>query len=320
LPKALADKSKQVPILTGLILIGGLIGAVTASLLIFLTSSWLDVFFKTNVFDGLVFYICAWSFLSTMNALMVETNRGLLQIKVAIIANGLITSSLVCLGLLLAQSLAWHIGLDTLIAAYCVASLLSVILSFWALVRHGYMTYHGFNFVEMKEKLPEVMSLAKLTFATSFMLIIINQSSIWIVSHQLTLQDVGYFGLVIRLMGLLGTPFVILSSFMPPIISSLFAKGDYHKIVKVGRAVIQGLLVYGVIILLFWWNFGEWFILTFFGESYLLVSSLMMLMIYGVIVRFLFGLKGAVVGHIILTTLPAIISFIIMRQELGEKL
>ena len=57
LPKALADKSKQVPILTGLILIGGLIGAVTASLLIFLTSSWLDVFLKPM-------YLMDWFFIS----------------------------------------------------------------------------------------------------------------------------------------------------------------------------------------------------------------------------------------------------------------
>lgn len=357
LPKNIAENRRAVYMVTLLLLMVGVIGALGITFLIYLLSGLFDQAFATNVFKTLLFYICLWSFLSTTNTLLAEINRGLLQIRTAIAVSGVISSSSVCAILLVNEWQGISINMEGLLMLYCFSSIICIAVSLLSIFRNQHMKIHWDN-ESWQPQLQAIVDLAKISFVTSILLVVINQASTWVVSSMLTIEAMGYFGLLIRFQGLIGMPLMIMRSFLPANISSLYSQNRYEQIFHINRIVTLGLVVYGIAALLGWYTMGTIFIVTFFGEAYLILDDLMTFAIIATIGRYLFGIapslmevcdknrqymkittssgiigmsmlvpltntygmNGAVAGHMLMTIMPAFLCYIVIKYHLQEKM
>lgn len=232
-----------------------------------------------------VLWVIAFSFQS----LLAECFRGLYDIKLATLFQGL-SANLLLLALLASTWLVYRQASLKLILVYMVitvaASALVAAILFYMRIR---------NFPRRPASGYGVREILRVTWPlliTNLTILALSQTSIWILGMYSTDEDIALYGAAIRLITLVAMPLMIANAVLPPVITELFTLGDYRKLERVLRtsAFITGLpalaVVAGFIL------FSEFILARIFGEFYVQASSILFILSIGQIVNIWAGSSG----------------------------
>ena len=238
----------------------GLVGSLVVSTTVGLAAAvWHPL--GIEVYAGIVMGV--WLFVLAMQNLLAETFRGFLNIRLAAIFGGLISSWLAVVALAVVWALGKKLGLlETLLiltasiaisASLGVANLRTVLLKLPRPREH---------------RLAETVQLAVPFLVTGLVLIIVAQIDIWMLVAFSSSEQVALYGVTSKLAVIVAAPLVITNGVVPPVIAQHVAQRRMRELEVMLRdsatiAAIPSLIF--VVVLSLW---GTELLRLLFGSAY----------------------------------------------------
>lgn len=258
--------------------------------LIFFAGEWVAInLFKDPKIVGVINLVAFWMVALSFQQIIVETFRGLHDIKMASLFSGAISNFLMVLVL----CILFYLGKGDfylVIKLFTLAAIISVIISAYILKRRLVIlkkekyNYNSDNIV--KDAWP--------LWITSISVFILTYSDLWIVTYFLSKTDVALYGSSAKLLIILSLVVSLSYAVLPPIISEMNKRGEFKKLQNVLRSFAFGnsLVVSPIFLIII--IFPGYILELFFGESYIAASSVLIILSIGKIFNVITGMRGYV--------------------------
>jgi len=277
------EQGKIKHIITIVLLMATLGVFLSASALLFGLNDWLAIeLFDAPILANLTGIIILWFILFTCQQMMAEIYRGYNDIKLATLFNGLLTSILSAILLIVFYNsyrvFALSEVINLIICAYLISVLFSSLLLWYKLLP---VANERISMVKARETLTEISVIAWPLWITSLALLALTQVDVWLLGVFRTQEEVAIYSIAARLIIIISIPLIVVNAVIPPIISQLHAQKNTRKLQKILRLTatlssIPAIIALGVFIF-----FGD-FILTFiFGKFYQSSTEILVILSIG---------------------------------------
>jgi O-antigen/teichoic acid export membrane protein len=269
---------------------------VVGMLVIFYAGEWMSIYFfddpkMITIINLAAFWMVALSF----QQILVETYRGLHDIKMATLFGGVVVNTI------LVVIFSFMLYLDKsdyymIVQVSTIAVIINVLISLYILSRRlRVLRKEKYEF-----KGASIVNDAWPLWLTTISVFVLTQSDLWIVSYFLHKTDVALYGSSLRLMMALSLIVSLSYAVLPPIISEMNKKGEFAKLQNVLRAFAFGnsLLVAPIFLIIL--LFPSYVLEVLFGESYIGASTVLILLSIGKLFNVVTGIRGYVLmltGH-----------------------
>lgn len=245
------------------------LGLTAAALVALVVVSPAGSWFASNVFDtsrldDVLFLVSGFIILRVLGQLRAEIFRGFKDIRLASLFAGVDANvvAVILLGLLFL--LAPAAATLTIVLGMVVAAWIpGIALGYW-LLRRRMRTLVGPGNVSGRT----VFSIAWPMLVVGIGSLLLAHADLWIVGSTQPAEDTAVYGAVLRLVGLISVPIVIVNGAVPPFIAELYTKGHLRQMEQMLRvssalAFIPTALVFVVFLL-----FGGGVLEFLFGADY----------------------------------------------------
>ena len=235
-----------------------------------------DRVLHTPLRDGLLLLVAAWIVLLAFRGLLAETFRGLHDLRLATLFEGLLGTLLFILLLCVLYLISGDGALDQVVMLAVIATGISVLTAIILLKSKLGKTGNGTAMVQTRQILLTAWPL----WVTAITLFILGQSDIWVMGIFREQHEVGVYGAVSRLVALVSIPLMIINAVVPPMIAELNTRGHLDVLEKTLRATATFAALpalVAIMIIVFWSGdildiiYGEYYV---GGASVLLVLSI----------------------------------------------
>lgn len=241
-------------------------------------------------------FVAAWVVTMTIQQVLAEIFRGLQDLRMATVFEGLATgvlSAAAFAGLWLASK---EVGLALAAGVSVAASLASVALAAALLVPRVRRMGSG-----TRLRAGPVLTTAWPFLVTGIVLFAVNSGTdVWIIGANLGQSDVARYGAAVRLVGLMASPMLILLSVAPPIIAGLSARGDRARLERAIRTATTVVALPSFVAFLALLVLGEAILTAAYGPFYGSADGVAVVLGAGYLVNVLSGPCGVTLmmtGH-----------------------
>ncbi|HCS12574.1 MAG: hypothetical protein COS82_06215 [Zetaproteobacteria bacterium CG06_land_8_20_14_3_00_59_53] len=234
-------------------------------------------------------WVAAWIVLNALRALAAECLRGLEEIRLATLFEGLFSSLLFALLLLFVWLNRQDISLYQVIVITTCSALLSMLFALYSLGRRVVpLSSHGP--VGVKELLRTGLPL----LGGNIVVVLMTSLGLWVVGYLGTAEDAAQYGAAARVMLLAQFPLLALNAMLPPMIARIHAEGNIQEMERVVRlAASVALLGSGLVMLVFLFWGGDLLALLF-GSFYADARWILVFLCIGVVANAWSGFCGPV--------------------------
>lgn len=262
---------------------GLLNGILTGGLLIILALNdlFIDLFGVTPVLAILGVFLV---FGRAMNGLIVESLRGLHDIKNASIFNLGIANLLTLIAILSLWYVNYIPSLEVVLMVVCAASILSMSWA-WLILRRNLCYWREVDMISMRH----MLFLGFPLFIISISTFIFSQADLWVVGTVIGADAAGLYGAVVRLIQIMFIPLLITNAVLPPIISELWSQSRFVQLERTVRGMctlagIPAVLVLGVFVIM-----SSDILRLVYGDFYIAGSSALILLSIGYMINVYLG-------------------------------
>ena len=257
---------------------------------VFFGGEWIaiNVFNDPKIVD-VVNLIAFWMVALSFQQIIVETFRGLHDIKMATLFSGVISN----LVLVIIFSIMFYLDKSSyyfVIQLFTFAAIISVLVSAFILGRRLIVLSN--EKVEFNSE--NIISDAWPLWITSISVFILTHSDLWIVTYFLNKTDVALYGSSAKLLILLSLVVSLSYAVLPPIISEMNKRGEFVKLQNLLRsfAFANSLIVAPIFLIIL--LFPSYILEVVYGESYVAASSILIILAVGRIFNVITGIRGYV--------------------------
>jgi len=234
-------------------------------------------------------WLAAWIILSALRALAAECLRGVEDIRLATLFEGLLTSLLFALLMFLAW-INWQVvSLYQVIVMTVCAALLSMIVALLALWRRAApLSLHG------PVSAAELLRTGLPLLGGNLVVVIMTSLGLWVVGYLGTASDAAQYGAATRVVLLAQFPLLALNAMLPPMIARMHAEHqmqEMERIIRFGAAVALsacGLVMLGFLL------WGGNLLALLFGAFYADAKWILVFLCVGVVANAWAGFCGPV--------------------------
>lgn len=241
-----------------------MIGVVLAAFYHFLLGDWLaHHLFHSADMAALSDYIALWFILLAIRTYAAESFRGLGDIRLASLFNGLFGNSITLA--LVAAAFVMSINMDithattTVLAGLGISAATALVLLFRQTT----------GFAGAKNlPVPAILSISIPIMLTETMQIALAQSNIWILGAVADQVQVALYGAVKQIALLISFPFIIVNNAIPQLVTKFNADGRNDKMENLLRTVATGTFIPALVLVLGLVLFGRPLMELVYGETY----------------------------------------------------
>ncbi len=258
------DKAKATKIVYKMLLLNSFI----VSFLVVVINAGLVDWVFSNLFHTMMpadlkLSISVWVFSFFGLSFVAECFRGFHDIRMASIFSGMLTNSLMAL----AFSVAWVSKIPiSLSGALNVAATIHFVILMVALiplwVKVSKYSMGGTIYAR------DIISMALPLQVTAVTFFLLTQADLWVLGMFRPMQEVGIYGVALRIFALASIPLVVINSVLAPIVAELHAKREIDKLEIMLRGTAFLASVPTLLVLLVFVVLGENIISIVFGASY----------------------------------------------------
>ena len=252
--------------------------------------------YHANVLVAAMPLIAGWLVITAVQGICVETFRSLQRFAAATIFDA------IAIDILLATAFGTIYALGRRATVYQVIAISTVLTGFVtvigvAFLRRWIRPIKGEGHVERRE----IFTLAWPLLVTNLSIYILGTGAdLWVLGAFRPQSDVALYGEAARLMLIVGTPFMILSAVVPPIISELHAQGKKRELERSMRAVATLAGVPAIFALVAFLLAGGPILAFLFGDFYREAATVLAILSIARLVAVWTGSSGVVLmmtGH-----------------------
>jgi len=224
-----------------------------------------------------------------------ETFRGLHNIPLATVFNGVLANAILATALVVMWSQSVTVTLIEAVRLSVLAALASLLVGTWLFLLK-IRSLRGSGTVSPKE----VLSISMPVFVTNLAVQAMTNSSLWIVAAYLTAQETAMFGAAWKLVMLVAVPLEMMNMTIQPVIAELHTKNQQSRLQDAlrGTATLAG--IPSLIILLVYLFAGSEILRLAYGHDYGSAASILAILSVGQLVNVWTGTCGQVLvftGH-----------------------
>ena len=279
-----------------IICLSGIFLATTAYL--FGIGKWLFGSFLNNHFVTTFVWwsIPLWIGILTFRTIVVESFRGLNDLRDASLFDTFLPNILVALVLYLIFLLRIHLNLSEIISITLFFATASCVFAAYNLIKK----VNSLPKNKITRKPFNIFSVARSMYIIDLSVFALNNANLWILGWFLTADQVAIFGAAARLVNLVAMPLLIINLVVPPIIAEMNIKGDKEKLQNVLQksAFFSGIPALFLLVL---YIFQSPYILRFiYGDFYIQGTSVLIILSIGSMANVWSGSCGKVLimtGH-----------------------
>lgn len=249
---------------------------------------WLALnFFKDPKIVEIIELAAFWMVALSFQQIIVETFRGLHDIKMATLFGGLISNLIVVIVLSIMISLGIS-SFSLVIKIFTATALISVMISAFYL--------SGRIKASMKEKFDfrgaQILREAWPLWITSISVYILGFSDLWIVTYFLSKTDIALYGSSAKLLITISLVVSLSYAVLPPIISEMSKKGEFLKLQSILRSFAFGNTLVAAPIFIVIAIFPGHVLNIVFGENYAEAGGVLVILAFGKLFNVVTGIRG----------------------------
>ncbi len=268
----------------------GIIGAVTAGAILAAgVGAWIaQHVFASPLLASVSWLIAAWVVSMTIQHVLSGVFRGLHDIRLATVFEGLASGSLTAILLLLMWVTIGHATLAMVLAISVSASVASLSLASLLLWRRVRSLEAG-----TRLEFRSVLAISWPIGVTGLAIFAVTTwTDVWIIGAFLGQRDVALYGAAVRLAALVASPALILHSVVPPLIAEMHAQGDRTQLERALRIATAWLALPSIAAFVLFAVFGSAILSTVYGPTYGQASDVMVVLSLGYLAIMLSGPCG----------------------------
>ncbi len=253
--------------------------------------------FKINTSFTMLILIAIWVVAVSLHALVVESLRGLNDIKNASIYGTLLKNVLILIILVGVWILIDDINVTTVITSITVAILLTLALSSNKLHTNISALKQQSLDQNQNDRYPiaNIIRMSAPFFLNALTAIIIVRIGIWVVGYYLPKDDVAIYGACLQLVLLVIIPLTIINAILPPLVSNLFFnESNNTKLQTILRTCATVAGIPSIFALLLFVFYGAEVLALVFGEFYSKGALILLAFAIGQSTNMLVGPTGTV--------------------------
>ena len=251
----------------------------------FFLGDWLFAdFFSAPAILGLSGLVALWIVIVGIRTQVAFIFRGMHAVRLAATFNGFL-SSLVTLILFVylftqqAEPQLWEV------VGYSIAGAFAGLLLSLVFLRARLSKFRG----EGSIRASEIGSIALPLFLLSLTNIVLTQGDMVLAGNLLGEIDIAFYGVALRLKGLVILPMFVLGTVMSPLIAKLYAQNEKKKLEKIMRLSSTIAVVPFTLIMIFLLLTGDSIVAWIFGEAYRDAYPILMTLFAGLFISAIMG-------------------------------
>ena len=236
------------------------------SFLFFVLWKWLSIhIFKSTLMLGISVFAMIWIVIIVFQKLIAETFRGFNDIRLASIFDDLFTKVLFVVVLFLLYVWKGNVNLNAVLMGYIGAGVIGIIIAGSLLQRLlSSLSGNKGDIVVIRD----IVNITLPLMLTDLMIYITSQVDIWVLGAFRSQPEVAQYGVVVRIVSLVGILLVAVNAVVAPIVAEMYASNKKREMENVIRlmATLAGfpamLVLLGFIFLggpLLNWAFGDFY-------------------------------------------------------------
>ncbi len=293
-----------------------LISALLIAVVVYLwVGPWFNQQFLTSERVGKsIGFVSVWLILLTFQHIFTAIFQGSQQIQIAVVINGLLTSSIATVFIAyyllskeqatLVQVLPW-----ILVAGGC-----NILFAVLALINKKFNTSSKSTRKNNPVGYKRLAGHSWPLLINTMMMFILSQSGLWVMGGVGSDAEVASYGAAIRLVLLTSMTLTIINTILPPLIVHLYADSQKERLEKILRSTATIAAIPALALLFCYIFWGGWILEIIFGEYYRMGATVLMITSLGQAVNVLVGSCGYLLimtGHNHAMMLISIVSSII---------
>lgn len=267
--------------------------------------------FHSSALVAVTGLVAGWIIVMALQGLLAEAFRGFYDIRLASVFGGTISGILLagCLGALwLARERA---TLDTVLLLAVGSGLANALLASWFLRQK----VTSLPSVDASLKVKEVLNVSWPLLTASLTYYMLTQADVWVLGTFRSEEEVGIYGLTVRLVTLLSMPLLIVNSVTPPLITEMYVRGERRELERVLRTISTLVALLTAPVLVAFVLFGGPILGVVFGEFYREGATALAVLSLGQLAAFWSGSCGMLLnmtGHqypaMVITAFSAVVA------------
>ncbi|MCP5444981.1 MAG: oligosaccharide flippase family protein [Chromatiaceae bacterium] len=281
---------------------------------------WLSLYiFELPILTSVLAVTALWIFVLSFQTPVAEIFRGLHNIRMAVLLDGILPNVLFAVILCLLLILGYVIDFNKVVQFSVVVLAGSLLIGSIFLIPQ-INKFMGDGTIDFKEVLNISWPLLVLNVFTN----LIGSFNIWLVAAFLVPDDIALWGVASKLVTMVLWPLLLVDTTMPPVISTLYAKGEHEALQNSlrGMATLAGIPALSVLFVLT--AFGDQVLEIVYGEYYANAYFILVILSFGQVVNVWTGSCSdvlAMTGHqkILMAIILATGAFSILIAYIGIK-
>lgn len=245
--------------------------------------------FRSPLMGELIYFPAIWLILFTIQKLVIESFRGLHNIRLASIFDGLFTSLIAAVTL---GGLFWRyakVDASVVLSVMIVACGTNLLIAFFFLKKETVMLARdGTAKISRSD-------IVKASYPLCLAFIVLSgmqQSHLWLLGHYSSKESVANFGSVLRLMVLVTATLDVVRLVVPPMVGDLYTKRNFSKVQEVLRTTATLAGIPSILALLMLICFGEKVLYYLYGPHYASGYPALIILAVGHLLNVLTGTPG----------------------------
>ncbi|WP_339138609.1 MAG: flippase [Candidatus Electrothrix sp. GW3-4] len=278
-----------------------LIGALLVAVAVYLwVGPWVNQYLLTSERLGnSIGFVSVWLILLTFQYVFTAIFQAAQQIRIAVIINGLLTSSIATVFIAYYFLVKGQATLYQVLPWILVAGGFNILIAILTLINKKANS-------DKSTKKDKSVGYARLAghswplLINTVMVFIQGQSGLWVIGSFRSDAEVAAYGAAIRLVLLTSMTLMVVNTVLPPLIVHLHADNQKKRLEKVLRSTATIASIPSLAVLLCYIFFGGWMLETIFGEYYRTGATVLMITSLAQAVNVLVGSCGYVLimtGH-----------------------
>lgn len=248
-----------------------------------------SAFFKLDSLNQVIFFPAVWIVLLTLQRVIVESFRGLNEIKFASIYNGPISRIIIAIVLGIYYLKFHHANINLALTIIIIANLINIIFACIFLLKSISML--GDN-TEGTISYTDLIKTSWPLYFTTILLSGFQQSHIWILNYFSIKDSVAVFGAVSHIANLIIASFSVARLVISPIVGRLYVKKKYEDVEKILRTTATVVAVPSIILLLIIIFLSESLLFYLYGTNYSSGSIALRILAIAYLINLLTGTPG----------------------------
>ncbi|KAB2839850.1 MAG: oligosaccharide flippase family protein, partial [Burkholderiales bacterium] len=221
---------------------------------------------------------------TAFQTLVAETFRGLHNIKLAVLLDGVLANVILACALGVLSLAVFDLSLAQTVSLQVFSTVLCLLLGGWLLISVA-DEFRGEGTVSTRQ----ILSISLPVFIVNLLTEAMTNCNLWIVGAMLSTIDVALFGAAWKLVMLIAVPLALVTMTVQPVIAELHARSEKDTLERAIRGVATVAAAPAVVVLLVFTFAGDRVLSLVYGESYASADVVLAILSVGQAVNALTG-------------------------------